>query len=387
LESQHKSLLLLNFVEVPLDNDDLIALAYDAANEPDGWQAFMEETVKRYESDAGDFVTERAGSGTLEIVASAGYDPYFRALYEEPEIRDNPWVGKMLGIRIDGVCDSDDGRVPFSGLRKTAFYNDWLKPQGLRHGMSAVLRLQHPEMTFFGVLRGARGGPFDETTIRHFDVLLGHVKRAHRLQRILGNEREMARGALTALDLLETPVYLLDAAGRVLHHNAAAETCIEQANALLCRSDRTLSTSNHEAAVSLGAAIRRAANPMALGPEPVSLVRIPRRDRREACALVTPLRNRLDGAETSCWRIAVFLLDPERALNDRHEILKASFSLTPTETQVALHMARGGNLEDFAARNEISLSTARWHLKNVQSKTFTRRQGELVHLLNSLLGM
>ena len=60
--------------------------------------------------------------------------------------------------------------------------------------------------------------------------------------------------------------------------------------------------------------------------------------------------------------------------------------LSPTETRLALLLADGKTIKEFAAAEGISWHTARTHLKNVMRKTGCHRQLELVALLQSLSG-
>jgi DNA-binding CsgD family transcriptional regulator len=58
--------------------------------------------------------------------------------------------------------------------------------------------------------------------------------------------------------------------------------------------------------------------------------------------------------------------------------------LSPTETRLALLLAAGKTVKDFAAAEGMSWHTARSHAKNLLRKTGCRRQLELVALLQSL---
>ncbi len=58
--------------------------------------------------------------------------------------------------------------------------------------------------------------------------------------------------------------------------------------------------------------------------------------------------------------------------------------LSPTETRLALLLAAGKTVKDFAAIEGMSWHTARSHHKNLLRKTGCRRQTELVQLLQTL---
>lgn len=62
--------------------------------------------------------------------------------------------------------------------------------------------------------------------------------------------------------------------------------------------------------------------------------------------------------------------------------LCSAYDLTAAEAKVALHVAAGGALADFAKTSGISRHTVRNQLRAVFQKTGVRRQAELVRLLS-----
>lgn len=57
------------------------------------------------------------------------------------------------------------------------------------------------------------------------------------------------------------------------------------------------------------------------------------------------------------------------------------FSLTGTEARLAIHLAQGRTLADYAATREISEYTARTHMRNIFAKLGVNRQNELIQLI------
>jgi len=63
-----------------------------------------------------------------------------------------------------------------------------------------------------------------------------------------------------------------------------------------------------------------------------------------------------------------------KALNDR-------FQLTQAEARIALFLASGGSVKEYAAVSDVSEGTVRVHLKAIFAKTGVHRQMDLVRLL------
>lgn len=61
--------------------------------------------------------------------------------------------------------------------------------------------------------------------------------------------------------------------------------------------------------------------------------------------------------------------------------LRTLFALTPAEARLCSSLSSGASLSIVAEELDISVHTARVHLKNILRKTGTRRQAELMRLL------
>ena len=72
-------------------------------------------------------------------------------------------------------------------------------------------------------------------------------------------------------------------------------------------------------------------------------------------------------------------------MNESIDLLRCHFGLTPAEARLALQLVAGETLRSAGVKLGISYETARTHLKNIFSKTGTRRQAELVVVLVTVL--
>ncbi|MDZ4354867.1 MAG: helix-turn-helix transcriptional regulator, partial [Variovorax sp.] len=81
--------------------------------------------------------------------------------------------------------------------------------------------------------------------------------------------------------------------------------------------------------------------------------------------------------------LVVFAHPAEAAVTDPRQ-MESLLGLSPTEARLALLIASGKTVKDFAAAQQCSEHTARSHLRNVMRKTDCHRQAELVLLVQSL---
>ncbi|MEQ1577079.1 MAG: hypothetical protein ABL894_05435 [Hyphomicrobium sp.] len=67
------------------------------------------------------------------------------------------------------------------------------------------------------------------------------------------------------------------------------------------------------------------------------------------------------------------------------ETIQKVFGITASESKLAEALCQGLTLDGYAEREGIAISTARWHLHNVLTRTETRSQAELIRLLLTIL--
>jgi DNA-binding CsgD family transcriptional regulator len=80
----------------------------------------------------------------------------------------------------------------------------------------------------------------------------------------------------------------------------------------------------------------------------------------------------------------VLIIDPEQESEPSATLLRRLFGLTRSEAEVAVRIARGGDVKEIAEELSVSLATVRTHLQHVFDKTDTHRQSELVRRLLTL---
>lgn len=90
-------------------------------------------------------------------------------------------------------------------------------------------------------------------------------------------------------------------------------------------------------------------------------------------------RDKLDGA-----RSLLCIREVECASISTRKILQQEFRLTPAEASIAALLAEGLSLKLIASKLQVSIWTARSHLRAIFQKTDTHRQAELVSLLAHL---
>ncbi len=183
------------------------------------------------------------------------------------------------------------------------------------------------------------------------------------------------RGTHDALDLLSFGVVLLDGDGQVRFANQMARTLGDARDGIVL--DRQLVATDTTANRALRQAFEQTlAQVGGSGPQPVVLPRAG--GQRDLLALVFLLR---ESGQRMGPAVAVFVLDLEQRSQVPADVLAKLFGLTPTESQVANLLAQGRRSDEVSDLLNISATTVAFHIRNLLSKTHTRRQVDLVALL------
>lgn len=96
--------------------------------------------------------------------------------------------------------------------------------------------------------------------------------------------------------------------------------------------------------------------------------------------LVTPLDSRRQKSEPEqTWLVFVSELGAERSINV--EVLTQLYGLTPAESFLAVSLFSGHSLEEAARIQDISINTAKTHLRQVFQKCGVQSQANLLQLL------
>ncbi|MFM7786275.1 MAG: helix-turn-helix transcriptional regulator, partial [Gammaproteobacteria bacterium] len=118
------------------------------------------------------------------------------------------------------------------------------------------------------------------------------------------------------------------------------------------------------------------------GPGLVQAMRLSRPSGRADLGLIVrPVRQDPAAGSSELPGVAVFISDPEDRSEAPVAVLAKLFGFTPTESQLALALANGLNLDEVAATLGMTRNTARAHLRSVFTKTGISRQSALVRLI------
>ncbi len=366
------------------DIGGILDLAYGAAIEPDLWPRFLAAFAdmtgaassalvwQNQRTRQGEGLGSRLDSGLLPIYFSAfaGRHPSQRWQYS-PRDRVRHFVPHIV---------ADDDAMPKAELMRTDFYNDFMRPFDLHSVVRLGLAARGEDAAFLMVARPQARDRFGQPELALARRLHPHVIRAFELGQKLGERRPREGGAEAVLAASPQALFILDAGGKLLHANPAAETLIA-AQAGLSVIHGRLCAPTGEATQRLHALITRAASAdvaerrggaMALS-SPLRRLPLP--------VTVAPIRADAPIAIRQEQSVLVCVSDLEVRGQVSEERLRDIFGLTRAEARIAAALFEGATPRETAEQIGVSFYTVRGHLVRIFEKTGASRQAELVRLL------
>ncbi len=325
---------------------------------------------------------------TLSRTVSRGYfhnrDPHWLIAHREYFSTIDPWM-KLLYQSDTPIIDCTHHVIPDREYRRMEYHCDYISRIDAHYGVGGLIDVGRSYKTYFSLKRGFNRGAY---SIQHLDLIRKLVP--HLNNSVLINEKtrqlELEREALSnTLSQINSAIVLVNREGRVLFANQSAETILA-----LCDG------------VSLGAqGIRlapvadqqRLQHMIARATVDVSDLTVPVaggmkfQSQDGDCRLsilVTPLNPERVNSDLDARRCAlIFLSDGQPDIGLNSEIVSEIYGLTESEAKIAAMLCQGLTVSDIAERLSISNNTIKTHLKSVFHKTHTRRQAELVNLINT----
>jgi DNA-binding CsgD family transcriptional regulator len=217
--------------------------------------------------------------------------------------------------------------------------------------------------------------------------LMPHLRQAIELASTLHAAQRQASDLHETIDSFRFALMICDADGSVCWSNTAAQRILARRQALWLNGSKLLTTHSSKQTTEVRAAIAHAAldasgcsDPQlfALGDNGPSALQI------RVQALERP-RSPYDTQrrENPEGRALIVLCDPTSEASLPPDLLKRLFGLSPAESRLASALCVGATLNEYAAHAGVTISTARYQLKQVMAKTHVSKQSQLVQRLCS----
>lgn len=304
-------------------------------------------------------------------------DPEFMRLYAETY---HPLNDAFHAITRQGVgrLATDTMVAHRDDLARSAFHNEWSRPQGYHTKLGGVLLAERGWRTVL-MLTGRE--EFGRDELRLLQVFAPHVRRAVQLNAHLAQGDLANAVTVRLLEQMTTAAFVVDADARVLFANAAAEGLAARPGTGLRLTRGVLTADRPDDDADLRGLIGRSA----LDGSGDGVIRLQQASGASTRLQVMPVRRETPLLAPTLAAAIVFDVS-QQAPADPAERLRLKYGLTGAEAAFTLEVAKGDGIQAAAERRGVSFATGRTHLSRVFEKTGVHRQAELVRLLMADLG-
>ncbi len=345
---------------------------YDAALDGGQWIHVLEQLAQSFGASSA-HLSEEDFAMTQGRLVSYGTDPAYAKSYADYYVSRNVLWKEMVRRSLYEVM-TNRIVMPIEDLRRTEFYNDFLRPQDGEEILVGVALRQSDAAVNLTLWRPERLGAWEAKHMEAIAALTPHLRRALQVSRYLGDLKVVGELASEALHQFDQGIVVVGERTKVLFANRAAEALFAAGDGLSVELQRLRAARAVDTAV-LHELIGNAAEKGIGG----SLV-ISREERPSLIANVVPVRAGRDRHNVAQPSAIILIRDLERPTKLSLTAFARHFGLTPAQTALAQEMIKADGVAAAAKRLGISYATARTHLVQIFQKTGTCRQSELVRL-------
>jgi DNA-binding CsgD family transcriptional regulator len=356
---------------------------YQAAIAPECWRAFLESLAEELRARTLHLSFRLPRDGDRGVVFSLGMDESFVSAYRTHFHLIDPWM-PSLGAERAGEVHGLEEFISDGQLERTAFYDDWMRPQGIFYAFGAFLRKSGSRdlVSSLSGFRDRGSGPFRKEELDRIRPLVPHLQRALVIHDRVHAAELRAGAAADALDRIVGGVVLLDERGDTLVTNRSADRILAENDGLvLDRGGPRAAT--REQTGELRRLVAEASDTRAgKGEKAAAVLRLVRPSGRPALeAVVAPICPESSSLFHERATAAIFVSESGAQSERPVARLRRIYGLTPAAAEVASRLVQGMRLPAISEDLGISIHTVRGHLKQLFARTGTHRQAELIRVL------
>ena len=287
-----------------------------------------------------------------------------------------------LSVGVGQIVSAAD-LAPYEEFRRGRFYREWARPQGWVDIASAVIDKSAASCTFLSVVRDEASGLVDAEMRRRMALVVPHVRRAFLIGQTIHDKDAEATCFTDILYGLSAGMILIDAAGRIVHAEAAGNTMLAAADFLRRTACGRLVAGDAPVNMALREILLAAsASDAALGFKGIALPLAARSGERYVAHVLPMTSGARRNAGLACNAVAaLFIRKTALEAFSPSEVIGEMYKLTPTELRVLLAIVDVGGVPEVAASLGVAATTVKTHLSRLFEKTGVGRQADLVKLV------
>lgn len=354
----------------------IIDLIYEASLEPDRWCEVLDRITQSVEASAG-FIWAYQNNDMQYYCTDSMLKMTERGIslgWDKAEHNVRATKGKKTQGAIQFRRDIDylDQEV----IDNSPLYTDFLNPEGWGPGAATLIALPNQKQVAIGFENRLHAGPLGECALDKLNALAPHLEAAVRLSSRMGGIR--ATSMTSAMEAMGIAACAVTEDCSVIAIN---EPFTKLGAHVFVGAFDKLIISDAVAQKHISIILQQFASGQ-IRPQSVPA----RKEGGDAVTMLNAFPMLGDMRDIFTRTVALLVATPnKRRLPQAPEAIANFYGLTRTEARTALELASGLSTNEIATRHDVSVGTARNHVKSALSKTGSRRQSDLVRLINNIL--
>ena len=366
-----------------LDHEDVLRLVGrigEAALDYRCWEPLVRDIARAAGASTATLDLVDLTSGAVDMINPLALDPAYVQEYAERIYAINP---RLAGIDEMPVCTIHaDRHIPRDIDTTASEYYDWMRRgPNMRYFAASKLLHTRRDLAMFSLHNEERRGHFEQPDETLLSTLAPHIANALSVQLALARAEEKRCIADQQACHGTLAFALLAANGRITDCSESFERLIADSGIL------TIDAGMLGSAIPNDRAALQRFIAAAVAPSPAETPPLLRIDRplRHGLVLRSIRLGRGDHLFASLCPVAMLMVTDLDAPAQIHIAeLQAVWGLTPREAAIAQMIGQGMTIGGIALTLNISLHTARQHLKALFRRTDTDRQTDLALLVSKL---
>jgi len=352
----------------------LLLALLDGGLEAPPWRRFLDTLRRNTGADYASLIFRPPGSApntVLHLYSGARSPPQVQRLYRESFYQRDPLpYHDMAEGRVYDAAEL----LPPGDPAGEAYVREVMAPSGMN--VMRMMRVIEPGGVSGWLTLTRRKGRFGAAANRLLLQLAPYLRSV--LCNFLALERERTNALLAggAIQRLDFGWIALDIGARVLEADAQGHAILQRSPALRIAPDGRLLAASGRQSREIAAAVRALVQQEQGRPRAIVLSRDPWLDM-----LLVPA-DRTTHSARSMPAVIAYVHGDSLLSADRCEQLAQMFGLLPSESRLALALARGFSIAEAAAHLGLTQQSARTYSKKIYAKMGARGQPDLVRFIH-----
>jgi DNA-binding CsgD family transcriptional regulator len=293
-----------------------------------------------------------------------------------------------MGRAPPGSVHTGTGLASEAQLLASRYDGDFVETNDLADLATLVVADEPNRLAILSFMRSAPAVHFEGGDLRLIRTVAPHIMRAVKIQGHVRSSQAAPRWSTEILHQLPVGVCILDADGRIVMLNHAADAIAKACDGLAIRHRRLVVASGPDRAAfeaRLSGILAAVNERSAALPPPGAAVAVTRPSGRPMYRLLlTPLPRSAATAPVGRDSVVIWIQDPEHRTVPRQELLRQLYGLSDGEAAVVASIVAGQELSRIAEQRGVERSTVATQLKRAFLKTGLNRQRDLVQIWSGL---